>query len=133
MASAISARLPDKDTANDLGDGQAEIDNDSPKYAGVTGIRVDMVMMVSGHFMGLSSCGSRSYQLDYNSSSDYRFKEYFAVISIGELSKRTGVKVPTIRYCEQMNLIAPPERTAGNQRRYSKKGSGTFVLYPSCP
>lgn len=38
--------------------------------------------------------------------------------SIGQLSRRTGVKVPTIRYYEQMGLLAPPERSAGNQRRY---------------
>ena len=42
------------------------------------------------------------------------------MFSIGELSKRTGVKVPTIRYYEQMGLIAPLERTEGNQRRYGK-------------
>ena len=38
--------------------------------------------------------------------------------SIGELSRRTQVKVPTIRYYEQTGLVDPPERTAGNQRRY---------------
>jgi DNA-binding transcriptional MerR regulator len=37
---------------------------------------------------------------------------------IGELSKRTGVKVPTIRYYEQQGLIEAPHRSAGNQRRY---------------
>lgn len=42
--------------------------------------------------------------------------------SIGQLSNKTGVKVPTIRYYEQIGLIAPPERTAGNQRRYSQDG-----------
>ncbi|SES16401.1 helix-turn-helix domain-containing protein [Rhizobium sp. NFR03] len=41
--------------------------------------------------------------------------------SIGDLSRRTGVKVPTIRYYEQAGLIAPAERTEGNQRRYEKK------------
>ncbi|MEQ9258608.1 MAG: helix-turn-helix domain-containing protein [Roseovarius sp.] len=40
------------------------------------------------------------------------------MLSIGELSRRTGVKVPTIRYYEQMGLIAAPERTEGNQRRF---------------
>jgi len=44
------------------------------------------------------------------------------VFSIGELSKRTGVKTPTIRYYEQMGLIDAPERSEGNQRRYSKDG-----------
>ena len=38
--------------------------------------------------------------------------------SIGELSRRTGVKVPTIRYYEEMGLIAAAGRTSGNQRRY---------------
>lgn len=38
--------------------------------------------------------------------------------SIGQLSERVGVKVPTIRYYEETGLIDPPERSAGNQRRY---------------
>jgi len=42
------------------------------------------------------------------------------MLSIGALSKRTGVKVPTIRYYEQTGLLAAPERTEGNQRRYGK-------------
>lgn len=42
------------------------------------------------------------------------------MLSIGDLSKRTGVKVPTIRYYEQMGLISSPERTDGNQRRYGR-------------
>ena len=41
--------------------------------------------------------------------------------SIGDLSRRTGVKIPTIRYYEQMGLIAAPERSEGNQRRYEKR------------
>lgn len=41
--------------------------------------------------------------------------------AIGALSRRTGVKVPTIRYYEQTGLLAPPERTEGNQRRYSEQ------------
>ena len=40
--------------------------------------------------------------------------------SIGELSRRTGVKVPTIRYYEQMRLMKAPERSDGNQRRYGR-------------
>ncbi len=42
------------------------------------------------------------------------------MLSIGELSRRTRVKVPTIRYYEQQGLIEAPERSAGNQRRYSR-------------
>lgn len=40
------------------------------------------------------------------------------MLTIGELSRRTGVKVPTIRYYEQMGLMAAAERSEGNQRRY---------------
>lgn len=42
------------------------------------------------------------------------------MLSIGELSRRTGVKVPTIRYYEQVGLMAASERTEGNQRRYGQ-------------
>lgn len=44
------------------------------------------------------------------------------MFSIGDLSKRTGVKIPTIRYYEQMGLIAAEERSEGNQRRFSREG-----------
>ena len=38
--------------------------------------------------------------------------------SIGEMARRTGVKVPTIRYYESVGLLDDPGRTEGNQRRY---------------
>ncbi len=38
--------------------------------------------------------------------------------SIGDLSRRTGVKIPTIRYYEQMGILKAADRTEGNQRRY---------------
>lgn len=44
------------------------------------------------------------------------------MFSIGELSKRTKVKVPTIRYYEEMGLLPEAERTSGNQRRYDNAG-----------
>ena len=40
--------------------------------------------------------------------------------SIGYLSRATRVKIPTIRYYEQKGLLNKPERSTGNQRRYSK-------------
>ncbi|GHC75889.1 MerR family transcriptional regulator [Limoniibacter endophyticus] len=42
------------------------------------------------------------------------------MLTIGDLSRATGVKVPTIRYYEQMGLLSHSERSEGNQRRYSK-------------
>ncbi len=42
------------------------------------------------------------------------------MLSIGEMSRRTGVKVPTIRFYEEKGLLPRPHRTAGNQRRYDR-------------
>lgn len=39
------------------------------------------------------------------------------VLGIGELARRTGLSVPTIRFYEDKGLIAPL-RTGGNQRRF---------------
>lgn len=40
-------------------------------------------------------------------------------ISIGELSKRTGCHIETIRYYERIGLLRQPTRTEGGFRRYS--------------
>lgn len=37
---------------------------------------------------------------------------------IGEVSKRCGVKVATIRYYEGIGLLPPPPRSQGNRRTY---------------
>lgn len=42
--------------------------------------------------------------------------------SIGALSRATGVKIPTIRYYEQIGLLPEAQRNAGNQRRYDQAG-----------
>ena len=41
------------------------------------------------------------------------------VYAIGELSRRTGVKVTTIRYYEQNALLPEPDRTQSGHRRYT--------------
>lgn len=41
------------------------------------------------------------------------------MLPIGELSRRTGTKVQTIRYYEQIGLMLEAGRTAGGQRRYA--------------
>lgn len=40
------------------------------------------------------------------------------MLSIGTLAKRTGTKVQTVRYYEQIGLLPEPGRTEGGQRRY---------------
>jgi len=42
------------------------------------------------------------------------------MLSIGKMSTRTGVKVPTIRYYEEIGLLEEPGRNTGNQRRYAQ-------------
>ena len=43
------------------------------------------------------------------------------MLTIGKLGEASGVKVPTIRYYEQIGLLPEPERSAGNQRLYGAK------------
>lgn len=40
------------------------------------------------------------------------------MLTIGKLAEATGVKVPTIRYYEEIGLMPAPERSAANQRLY---------------
>lgn len=40
---------------------------------------------------------------------------------IGRLGRETGCKVPTIRYYEQIGLLPPAARTAGNHRVYGRR------------
>jgi len=40
------------------------------------------------------------------------------MMTIGRLGRAAGVKVPTIRYYEEIGLLPEAERSAGNQRLY---------------
>ena len=42
------------------------------------------------------------------------------MLTIGKLGQAAGVKVPTIRYYEQIGLLPEPDRSMGNQRLYPK-------------
>jgi DNA-binding transcriptional MerR regulator len=54
-----------------------------------------------------------------NVSSNYSFKGNL-MLTIGKLGEAAGVKVPTIRYYEQIGLLPEAERSAGNQRLYGR-------------
>jgi len=43
------------------------------------------------------------------------------MLTIGKLGAQAGVKVPTIRYYEQIGLLPEAGRSAGNQRLYGRK------------
>ena len=51
---------------------------------------------------------------------DYRVK-HDESFSIGDLARRTGTKVETIRYYERIGLLPAPARTEGNYRRYAAR------------
>ena len=40
------------------------------------------------------------------------------VLTIGVVARASGVKIPTIRYYEQIGLLPPPPRTGSNRRLY---------------
>ena len=42
-----------------------------------------------------------------------------AEFTIGHLARQTGVKIPTIRYYEQVGLMPEPRRSPANQRIYN--------------
>lgn len=52
-------------------------------------------------------------------------------ITIGEAARHSGVKVPTIRYYEQIGLLPAPPRSDGNRRQYegSDLGRLTFIRH----
>src|SRR5712691_10646807 len=49
-------------------------------------------------------------------------------ISIGELSRRSGVNIETIRYYERINMLPKPPRTASGRRVYGQIESRTLVF-----
>ena len=53
-------------------------------------------------------------------------------LTIGQLSKATQCKVPTIRYFEQIGLMPAPVRTAGKQRRYGPKHVSRLGFIQHC-
>ncbi|WP_240231024.1 MerR family transcriptional regulator [Devosia lacusdianchii] len=52
-------------------------------------------------------------------------------IAIGKVSEATGVKVPTIRYYEQIGLLPAPPRTEGGRRTYDRRDAErlTFIRH----
>jgi MerR family mercuric resistance operon transcriptional regulator len=51
-----------------------------------------------------------------------------ANLPIGELSKRSGVNIETIRYYERVNMLPPPPRTATGRRVYDLTGLRILVF-----
>ena len=51
-----------------------------------------------------------------------------ALISIGELSRRTGVNIETIRYYERINMMPHPPRSTNGRRGYGEVETRTLAF-----
>lgn len=50
------------------------------------------------------------------------------MLTIGKLGAATGVKIPTIRYYEQIGLLPGAERSTGNQRLYTRSAQDRLAF-----
>lgn len=53
-------------------------------------------------------------------------------LTIGQLAKKTGVSVDTIRYYEKIGLLEKAKRTAGNYRHYSEQMLSELLFLKHC-
>jgi Cd(II)/Pb(II)-responsive transcriptional regulator len=53
-------------------------------------------------------------------------------MKIGELSKRSGCEVETIRYYEREGLLPIPPRSGGNYRQYSEQDAERLLFIRHC-
>lgn len=53
-------------------------------------------------------------------------------MKIGELSKRSGCSVQTIRYYEREGILSSPERSEGNFRLYSQRSLTELEFVKHC-
>ncbi len=53
-------------------------------------------------------------------------------LTIGTLSRETGVNIETIRYYEKIGLLAAPERTEGGHRVYDSDGLKQLIFIRRC-
>lgn len=53
------------------------------------------------------------------------------MFTIGQLARRTGAKVQTIRYYEEIGILPEPPRSVGNQRLYDEHAADrlTFIRH----
>jgi Cd(II)/Pb(II)-responsive transcriptional regulator len=54
------------------------------------------------------------------------------MLKIGELAKRSGCPVETIRYYERIGLLMPPQRTGNNYRAYSERHAERLQFIRHC-
>ena len=53
-------------------------------------------------------------------------------MTIGELAKRSGVNIPTIRYYEEVGLLRPPARKSSRHRIYETTDANGLTFIRRC-
>lgn len=53
-------------------------------------------------------------------------------MKIGELAKKTGLSIDTIRFYEKSDLIRSPDRTEGGYREFNKDEISTIIFISHC-
>jgi len=53
-------------------------------------------------------------------------------MKIGELAKKTGLSIDTIRFYEKSDLIRSPDRTEGGYREFNKDEVSTIIFISHC-
>lgn len=51
-----------------------------------------------------------------------------AVLMIGEVARRAGMRTSALRYYEDMGLLSPPHRVGGGHRRYDPSIFDTLAV-----
>ncbi|GEA07347.1 MerR family transcriptional regulator [Alteromonas sp. KUL42] len=69
---------------------------------------------------------------NYKIYSNYRVKQDFENMKIGQLSKASGCSIQSIRYYEKEGLLKSPSRSEGNFRLYDEKALKELVFVKHC-
>lgn len=63
---------------------------------------------------------------------NYFTRADMAVYSIGQIAKKTACKISTIRYYEEIEILAKAKRSEGNQRRYNENHLQRLIFIRHC-
>lgn len=66
--------------------------------------------------------------MNYKSKVNFNVNRSIVTMNISELSKRSGLSTPTIRYYEQIQLLPKAKRKANGYREYSENDLKQLIL-----
>ncbi len=72
-----------------------------------------------------------NHESKYTSDRLARRRTQYEVMRTGELARRAGVNIETLRFYERQKLLREPSRTAGGYRDYTRTRPGDGLLHPA--